>query len=152
MDAGEQHRGAQPGIGDFVAVAVWHAFDQAVGSESSQVVGGLARGDRGGVQAAEFAGEPAQVAVGEPVELSAAGEQRRQEGVAAGLAELQPGDFAAGPGEDRVKDVVELLGSQERVVVESLDAEQASVGGEADLPQGGADSLDVSRCRSPRCR
>ena len=33
--------------------------------------------------------------------------------------------------------VVQVLGSQERVVVESLDAEQAPVGGEADLPQRG---------------
>ena len=54
-----------------------------------------------------------------------------------------PGMLGAGGGGDRVGDLVEVLGSGERVVVESLDVEQASVGGEADLPQRGQITLDL---------
>ena len=54
-----------------------------------------------------------------------------------GWPSRRPGNLGAGVGDDRVEDVVELPGSGERVVVESLDAEQATVGGEADLPQRG---------------
>ena len=112
VDAGEQHRGVQAVVGDAVAVAVRDAFDQAVGSESAQVVGGLAGGDGGRVQAAELGGQLAQVAVGEAVELGAEGQQRRQQGMAAGLAESQAGDRGAGVGDDRVEDVVQVLGSE----------------------------------------
>jgi len=38
---------------------------------------------------------------------------------------------------DRVGDLVQGDGAGDRVVVESLDAQQASIGGEADLPQLG---------------
>ncbi len=39
-------------------------------------------------------------------------------------------------GDDRVVHGGERLGGADRVVAESLDAQQAPVGGEADLPQG----------------
>ena len=75
-----------------------------------------------------------------------------EQGVAALLAEAQPGDPGAGGGGDRVGDGVQGGGSGDRVVVESLDAQQASVGGEADLPQGGQINQTVSRSRSHACR
>src|SRR5512132_2239896 len=64
-------------------------------------------------------------------------EQGLQQGVGAGVAEAQSGDAGAGVGDDRRGEVGECLGAADRVVVQALDAEQAPVGGEADLPQGG---------------
>ncbi len=49
----------------------------------------------------------------------------------------QPGDAMSVGGEDGVVDGGEGLLGADRVVAESLGAEKASVGGEADLSQGG---------------
>src|SRR4051794_30945337 len=57
--------------------------------------------------------------------------------MAAGLAQAQPGDAGPGGGADRFGDRGQGGDRMDRVVVESLDAEQAPVGGEADLPQRG---------------
>jgi hypothetical protein len=54
-----------------------------------------------------------------------------------GVCEAQTGDAGAGIGDDRGGQVGEGSGAVDRVVAEALDAEQASVGGEADLPQRG---------------
>src|SRR5215203_5978342 len=64
-------------------------------------------------------------------------EQGLQQGVHAGVAEAQPGDAGAGLGDDRRGQIGERSGAADRVVAEALDAEQAPVGGEADLPQRG---------------
>jgi hypothetical protein len=56
--------------------------------------------------------------------------------VDAGIAEAQPGDAGAGGGDDRGGEVGECLRAADGVVADALDAEQAPVGGEADLPQG----------------
>ncbi|MCA1704871.1 MAG: hypothetical protein LC808_17040 [Actinobacteria bacterium] len=55
----------------------------------------------------------------------------------ASVGETQPGDPGAGVGDQRVVDRGEGLRGADRVVAESLDAEQAPVGRDADLPQGG---------------
>ena len=57
--------------------------------------------------------------------------------MAALLGEPQPGDAGAGGGGERRGDGGEGVGAGDRVVAESLDAQQASVGGVADLPQCG---------------
>jgi len=54
-----------------------------------------------------------------------------------GVAESQSGDTGAGVGDDRRGQVGEAGSAADRVVAEALDAEQAPVGGEADLPQRG---------------
>jgi len=64
-------------------------------------------------------------------------EQDLQQRLGAAVGEPQPGDAGAGRGEHRVVEGGERLGDADRVVAESLDAEQAPVGGEADLPQAG---------------
>jgi len=120
-------------------------FDGVVGSEPSQVVAGLAGGDCVQIEALELAVDGPQVGVGEPVEMSAEGQQRRGQGMAVLLSEPAPGNPGAGVGGDGFGELVQGVGSGDRVVVESLDAKAAPVGGEADLPQGGADYLDVSR-------
>ena len=53
------------------------------------------------------------------------------------LGEPQPGDADAAGGGQGAGDRGQGVGSGDRVVAESLDAQQASVGGEADLPQRG---------------
>ena len=57
--------------------------------------------------------------------------------MAALLAQAQPGHAGAGAVVTRSVMVCEGVGAGDRVVAESLDAQQAPVGGEADLPQGG---------------
>ena len=64
-------------------------------------------------------------------------EQGLQQGVHPGVAEAQSGDAGTGVGDDRRGEIGERLGAADRVVAEALDAEQAPVGGEADLPQRG---------------
>jgi hypothetical protein len=64
-------------------------------------------------------------------------EQGLQQGVGAGIPEAQSGDAGAGVGEDRRGEVGEGLGAADRVVAEAPGAQEAPVGGEADLPQGG---------------
>ena len=64
-------------------------------------------------------------------------EQGLQQRVHAGVTEAQPGDAGAGVGEQRCGEVGERLGAADRVVAEALDAQEAPVGGEAELPQRG---------------
>jgi len=64
-------------------------------------------------------------------------EQGLQEGVHAGVAEAQAGEAGAGVGEDRRGQFGEGSGAADRVVADALDAEEAPVRGEADLPQRG---------------
>jgi len=53
------------------------------------------------------------------------------------LCQRQAGDAGSAVGEHRVGDGEQCASTADRVVAESLDAQQASIGGEADLPQGG---------------
>jgi len=57
--------------------------------------------------------------------------------MAALLSQSQPGDAGAAGGGDGVGDRVKGLGFGDRVVADLLDAQQAPVGVEADLPQCG---------------
>ena len=135
MQAGEEHGGVQACAGDAVAVGPGDAFDQVVAAEPAQVVSDLPGGDGG--QAAQFGGELAQVAVGEAAGQQPEDQQRGQEGVAAGLGQGQAGDTSSAAGDYGAGEGGDLVGSGDRVVAESFKAQQAPVGGEADLPQGG---------------
>ena len=88
-----------------------------------------------GWQAAEFGDQRPEVVVGEAVGLEPEDEQHGEQGVAALLAQAQPGDAGAVLGDDGVGHGVQDVDAGDRVVAESLDAQQAPVGGEADLPQ-----------------
>ena len=133
VDGGEEFRRVQAVVGDLVAVRARNAGDQATVFESAQVVGGLPGRDGAGVESAQFAGERAQLGVGEAVGLAAEHQQCGQQGVAAPVGQTQGGDAGAGGGGDRVGDGVQGVGAGDRVVAESLDVQQTSVGGEADL-------------------
>ena len=79
-------------------------------------------------------------------------EQGLQEGVNAVVAEAKSGDACAFAGEDRGGEVGECLGAADRVVADGLDAEQAPVGGEAELPQVGQAGQPFGYAEVVRCR
>ena len=79
----------------------------------------------------------AQVTVGESVGQQPVDEQGLQQGVDPGVAEAQSGDAGAGSVTIGAVRSVKALRAADRVVADGLDAEQAPVGGEAELPQGG---------------
>jgi hypothetical protein len=137
MHAGEEVGGVQAAVGDGVAVGVGDAGDQAPGFESAQVVGGLAGGDCPRWLSAQLGGECAQVAVGEPVGVAAERQQRLKQGMAAPLGQPQSGDTGSSGGGDRAGEGVKRVCAGDRVVAESLDVQQTSVGVGADLPQRG---------------
>jgi hypothetical protein len=64
-------------------------------------------------------------------------EQGLQERVHAGVAEAQSGDAGSVVVDDGRGQVGEGLRAADGVVADALDAEEAPVGGEADLPEGG---------------
>ena len=57
--------------------------------------------------------------------------------MAAPVGQAQAGYAGAGGGADRVGDGVQGVGAGDRVVAESLDVQQTSVGAEADLAERG---------------
>ena len=81
--------------------------------------------------------QAAQIAVEESVREQSKHQQCLQECVRAAVAQAQPGDARPGVGDDRIVHGGEGFRGPDRVVAESLDAEQAPVGGDADLPQRG---------------
>ena len=73
----------------------------------------------------------AEVAVGEPRGQQPERQQRGEQGLNAGVAEAQCAGAAA-VDDGRAVQAVERLLAEGRVVADALDAEQASVGREAD--------------------
>ena len=79
-----------------------------------------------------------EISVPEPVGLQPEDRQRGEQCVASLLPESQPGDAGAVGVGDGVGDGVQGLGATDRIMAESLDAQQAvGVGVKADLPQRG---------------
>jgi hypothetical protein len=137
VGAGQEQCVVQAGVGDLVAVAGRDPGDQPVGAQPAQILAHPSGGQLVGVAAEQLGNQRAQVAVGEPVRQQPEDQQRAEQGVRAGVGEPQSGDPMSVRGEDRVVDRGEDLGAAGGVVAESLDAEQAPVGGEADLAQRG---------------
>jgi hypothetical protein len=125
------------GVGDLVAAGVGDAGDQSVSAQAPQVVGPVPGGDVLGGDTEEGRDEGAQLTVGEPVGEQPVDEQGLEQGVHAGSPKRSPGNGGALGGEDRCGELGEGLGTADRVVADGLDAQQAPVGGEADLRLGG---------------
>jgi hypothetical protein len=64
-------------------------------------------------------------------------EQCLQQGVDSVVTETQSGDAGACVGDDGCREIGEGVRAADRVVADGLDAEQAPVGGKAELPQFG---------------
>jgi len=135
VQAGQDHGDVQSGVGDLVAVGWGDLGDQLVAAQPPQVISGLPGGDSRDI--AQLRGELADVAAGEPGWVEPEDEQRGEQRVAAGGGDGQAGDAGPAAGGDGLGDGVEGGGAGDRVVAELLEAQQAPVGGEADLPQRG---------------
>jgi len=79
----------------------------------------------------------AQVAVGETAGQQTEHAECGEQCLDAGIGEAHPRDTLSGRGGDWVGDRGQCFDAVGGVVAESLDVQQASVGGKADLPQGG---------------
>ncbi len=129
-----EQRGAHAVLGDSVSEPLRDAFDQAVVAQSAQIVGGPARGifagqNRLGAQMA------AELPRAEYPWQDRQDDKRVHERMHAWIAEAQPGDDVAAGRGDRIVDVAEGILARDAVVRSSLDAEKASIGGEADGPE-----------------
>ena len=138
------HRRAQALVGDPVATGERDALDQPAQPQAAQVVGHPAA-------AVVVDGQPeqrrdgfAQVAVLEAVGQNMEGEQRREQGLCAGVAEAQRRGALA-VDDARPVEVVEPFGSDIAVVADALGARQAPVGGKAD-------GLEVPEILQPACQ
>jgi hypothetical protein len=102
--------------------------------------------------AAEQRGEVvSQVAVGEAVGQETKDHQGHEHRLGGGMVEAQAGSALA-IDDDRATDPVLGGGSGGEVAADSLHAEEASVGGEADLPLGGQVVQPADRRRWRRWR
>ena len=137
MEAGEVTGRADAGVGDLVAEGARDAFDEAVQAQPPEVVGDLPAGHEIGCLTEQGRQVAAQAGVGEAVWQQAEDAQDREEGERALVGEAQPGHACPGWGDDWVGDLGQGVGSGDGVVAEFLGAEQAPVGGKADLPQRG---------------
>jgi len=88
------------------------------------------------VEAEERSEVLAQVAVGEPVGQETKHDERRQQRLDTGVGEAQSGG-ALTVDDDGRSDSSEGVFAAPGLVADSLDVQETSVGGEADLPQGG---------------
>jgi hypothetical protein len=136
VEQGVVQRSSQPEGGEVVAVGVGIAFDDAVHPGPTQLVAHLARGQCVGRDPEKASQVLAQVAVGEPVGLDSEEQEGLEQGVSALPTEAQCRG-ALGLDDHRVVELGEGLLTQSGMRSCPLDVEETSVGGEADLPQGG---------------
>ena len=137
MDGGEEFRRVQAVVGDLVAVRARDAGDQATVFEPAQVVGDLPGRHGAGVESRSSPVSARRSELAKPWGWQRNTSSADSRGVAAPVGQPQAGHAGAGGGGDRVGDGVQGVGAGDRVVAESLDVQQAPVGGKAELPQVG---------------
>lgn len=106
-------------------------MDEAAQAQAAQVIG---HGPGGEVAAEKLAELIAQVSIGEPVRQEAEGQQGGHEGMDPAVAKAQARGSLAGD-VDGVREGLDGVLSGPGFLADSLDVEQTSVGGEADLGQ-----------------
>ena len=122
---------AVPEGGDPVAVRARNPLDESAPAQAAEVVRGAARSVGARPRLEQRSRMLAEVAVGEPRGQQPERQQRREQGLDAGVAEAQRAGAAVAD-HGRTVQAVERLLAEGRVVADALDAEQASVGREAD--------------------
>jgi hypothetical protein len=117
-------------------MGLWDAFDQAVQPEPSQVVGHVAT-------AVSIGGLPEQLrhVTADVAMADAGGAERKEtaclhEGEHAAIADAERGG-ALGVDDAGLRQRVERIVADQAVVAQVFDAQEAPVGGKADLPQCG---------------
>ena len=138
MGVGEQQRVVQAGVGDLVAAGVRDAGDEAVFAEAAQVVSHFPGGDVLGIGAEE--GRATRVRSSRLVKPRGSSRWMSRACSSAwtrGSPNRSPGMRVPLGHDDGRGQVGERVRAADRVRGDGLDAEQAPVGGEADLPQCG---------------
>ena len=131
-----EHGDLGAGRGDVISVAAWHAFDEAVEPEAAEVVGHGARPIRSGIAPLELCDVVAELPMPEARRGEREETERVHERVDAAVAEAKAGG-ALIVDEDGGHDGVQAVLADQAIVAQLFDAQEASVGGKADLPQGG---------------
>ena len=131
--ASEEERGSEAELRDLIAVGVGDAFDQTVEPEATQVVAHLALAELLGFDGQERGEVLAQGSVGEASGEQAEEHEGREECEDSRVAEAKPGR-ALPLDEGGFLDAGEGVFSEAGIVADSLDAQEASIGLEADLP------------------
>ena len=121
--------------GNAIAVAARNALDESVEAQTPQVIGGLA-GSVVAVVAQQLCDAVAHVAMAKSGRVESEQTQRLHQGQNPAVAEAEAGGALAVDA-DRLADGINVALADETVVAQVFDAQQAPVGGEADLPQCG---------------
>lgn len=131
-----EHGDLGAGLGDAIAMAARHAFDEAVQSETPEVVGHRPGRIAVRIPALELRDVIAKLPMPKP-----GGREREEaecvhERVDAAVAEAEAGG-ALIVDEDGRRDGVQTVFADQAIVNQLFDAQEAPVGGKADLPQSG---------------
>ncbi|MGK2882474.1 MAG: hypothetical protein ACSLE6_17335 [Mycobacterium sp.] len=105
-------------VGDRVSVGVRDTGDEAVGAQSSQVVGHLTGAELVRRDAPQVGDDGADVLVGEAVGLQPKQRQGGQQGVTALFTQTQAGDAGTGGGDDRRGEGVQGIGARDRIMAD----------------------------------
>ena len=113
-----------------------HAFDQPVETQTTEMVRHVASAIVVERATEELRDRRPDIAMPKPARVKGEETQRLHEGEDSAVAEAQRGG-ALGVDDDRVGQAVQVIVTNQTVVAEIFDAQEASVGGKANLPQGG---------------
>ena len=115
---------------------VGEPLDEAVETETAEVVGHPALGKLAGSEAQEWSEVLAQVAVGEPRGQETEDDQGREERLDTILLEAEGGGALA-VDHDRLGNLSKGVRAEVAIMADPLDVQETSIGPEADLPQRG---------------
>jgi hypothetical protein len=117
-------------------MGVRQTLNQAMQTQPAQVIGHLPWGELVWGEAQEGRWQRLQIMMSKPIGQESKGDQRVEQGVHTGVNEAQrrhplTGNLAG------LVDLLKSIFTQEAIMAERLDVQEASVGLKADLPQGG---------------
>ena len=151
VELGVEDSGAQALGGDAIAASTRDAFDEAMKTQATQVVGDLSGAALAGPLSQQWSEVLAQILVGECALDEKEQEQDMQESLNAGIGIAQR-RRALMVYDDGFLHVLEGNFADEAVMADALDVEQTSIGCKADLAQFLEISRCVGRCQSRGCR
>lgn len=136
VDAGVEHRDVGAGRRDAIPMCARYAFDEAMQPEPAEVVGHRARRIGVGIPSAEVRDVIAQLPMAEAGGREGEETEGVHERVDAAVAEAEArGSLLVD--DDGRRHGVQAVFPDQAVVAQRFDAQEAPVGGKADLPQGG---------------
>jgi len=136
VEAGEEQRGSETECGDAVSKAVVQAFDQAMETQSAQLVSDCALGDRLWIAAGQSGKMVPQIGCAEAVCDVAEQDERMQERMQPRIGKAQAGGALAAC-RDWTVDGLEGVFGEHAIVAQTFDFEEPAIGRKADLAQLG---------------